>query len=558
MFPGMDNRKRLIILSILITETAERVAYFGFRAVLVLYFSEALKFDDNQSVALFAVTTAVAYSSPLLGALLADGVWGRYRTIWNFGWMYAFGLCLLTVGAYSATRDDVNNNIDDDSNQEASLGFERSISFLGLLLVCTGTGGIKPCVSAFGADQITTTHEHHEQDATLQQQQQDEQLRLYFASFYFCINIGALLSFAIIPIIKQYFGYAIAFFIPTIFMIFALLIFASQRKYYVTTTSKSSSLLWNTFQSCIMILRRRIIMNDDYDAIEKSGDQHDDHLQRQSQQEQDTNDKRTYEDAAQILHLFPILLLFPMFWMLYDQQSSVWILQAKRMALHGLEPEELNVINPAEILLFIPLFDQIIYPWMQRRNIDISPIARMKYGMFLASLSFAISSVLERIIQTQPPSSVHIAWQIPQLTILTVAEIFVNVTGLEFAYAQAPENMQALILALYLCMQSIGDVFGAVLYSSVFTYLNMAVVLGICAALMLLNLVGFSIVSAGWTPYQRNDTSANSGGDSGDNAEIEMKLASSAVLQMGDNLGGNSGYHIDDGGDNTTTEHIIT
>ena len=74
-----------VIWCILLTETGERFAYYGFRAILVLYFTMELHYEENEAIALFAYTTALAYFSPLLGAFLADGQWGRYYTILIFG-----------------------------------------------------------------------------------------------------------------------------------------------------------------------------------------------------------------------------------------------------------------------------------------------------------------------------------------------------------------------------------------------------------------------------------------------------------------------------------------
>jgi POT family proton-dependent oligopeptide transporter len=89
-----------LVLSILITETAERVAYFGFRAVLVLYFTHGLHFSDATAVSLCAGTVALAYLSPLLVAMLADSSWDRFATIWRFGCIYILGLWLLTLASY--------------------------------------------------------------------------------------------------------------------------------------------------------------------------------------------------------------------------------------------------------------------------------------------------------------------------------------------------------------------------------------------------------------------------------------------------------------------------
>jgi dipeptide/tripeptide permease len=125
----------------------------------------------------------------------------------------------------------------------------------------------------------------------------------------------------------------------------------------------------------------------------------------------------------------------------------------------------------------------------------------MEYGMFLAAVSFAISALVEQMIQDQDPMSVSVAWQVPQITVLTMAEILLNVTGLEFAYSHAPANMQAFILSLYLFMTAIGNGLGALLYGSIFAHLSSTTAMLICAIAMLLNMACFAAVARTWKPY---------------------------------------------------------
>jgi dipeptide/tripeptide permease len=580
-----------VVWCILITETAERVAYFGFRALLVLWFTDGLGYSENAAIALCSGTQAIAYFSPLVGALLADGMWGRFRTILRFGGIYAVGLVLLTLSAYysnpynsvTETRTvsdafdddhDYGNHEkedDEDTQDTNNLGMEKLLTFIGLLLTCTGTGGIKPCVSAFGANQVVMDENEQEQPAskkglvlkahtsgsedepivsfqdengnenendkeddtttvtTIITPTREERLREFFNAFYFCINVGAVGSFAIIPVVRAKFGFGPAFLIPTVFMVFALILFWSQNHRYKNKENRSSenngeeSTLWKTFRVCGVILRERFDKNKHVKAImNKLGkqapqghrlvpttsedvedscfDDNDTPKERGRQQEQEME---IYQDAAQALHVLPILFMFPIFWMLYEQQGSVWTLQATRMDLHGLQPEQLSVLNPIEIMIFIPLFDRILYPWFDSHGFNIQPLRRMQYGMFLASISFLVSGVLENYIQGQPLESVHVAWQIIQITLLAMAEILLNVTGLEFAYAQAPPNTQASILALYLLMTALGNGLGAVLYAGVFSHCNLATAMILCALAMLVNLGLFSIVAGRWKPYRR-------------------------------------------------------
>lgn len=381
-----------VILSILVTETAERVAYFGFRAVLVLYFTNGLKFSESTSVSLFASVSGLAYLSPLVGALLADSSWGRYQTILRFGTLYSIGMCLITLGAHQL---------------EKNLLVARSLSFVGLIFVCLGTGGIKPCVSAFGADQVvlsdihtiqefseTTTsnkaysdtvsenlsdHFLEDNDSEIQEKTaptletstpshhaKDDHVREFFNSFYFCINVGALLSFALIPIVRAKFGFGAAFLIPSIFMISALGIFLSQRKAYKHRRRDSSQpSLSTTLYLCLKILFSRTSGSYSQIDISSTGgndrevsadgnhrhhadeDEHPEIMRIQQggtpEIQVDTDNYPVRQDAEKVLHLMPLMLFFPVFWTLYDQQGSVWTLQATRLNLYGLEPEQLQV-----------------------------------------------------------------------------------------------------------------------------------------------------------------------------------------------------------------------
>ena len=86
----------------------------------------------------------------------------------------------------------------------------------GLLIIAIGTGGIKPCVSAFGGDQFVRP-------------QQDKQLEGFFAVFYFSVNAGSLISTAVTPILRaevSCFGdstcYPLAFGVPAVLMLISI------------------------------------------------------------------------------------------------------------------------------------------------------------------------------------------------------------------------------------------------------------------------------------------------------------------------------------------------
>ena len=382
-----------VILSILITETAERFAYFGFRAVLVLYLHNGLQFSESTSVSLFAAVSGLAYFSPLVGALFADSSWGRYLTILRFGAVYSIGLCLVTFAAYEASSLSCLSAVDGDGDGDGKecidingegvddmeiLEVARLLSFFGLVLICLGTGGIKPCVSAFGADQVvlvdnTLKYSHvGNEDITESSSdgQEADRIREFFNSFYFCINVGALLSFAIIPIIRANYGFGAAFFIPTICMIAAIGVFLSQRKAYKHRKRNSSQpSLFGILKMCSTIVLTESWYCKYFTSTDTTTTSSSSRMTVTTASEETSNDieeknpgttditkiddiienneenhiHKERQDAEQILHIMPLMLFFPIFWMLYDQQGSVWTLQATRLNRHGLEPEQSGV-----------------------------------------------------------------------------------------------------------------------------------------------------------------------------------------------------------------------
>lgn len=91
----------------------------------------------------------------------------------------------------------------------------RELTYLGLMLIAIGTGGIKPCVSSFGGEQFTLP-------------QQARQLAAFFSVFYFSINAGSLISTYLTPELRtiQCLGmdtcYPLSFGVPAILMIVAI------------------------------------------------------------------------------------------------------------------------------------------------------------------------------------------------------------------------------------------------------------------------------------------------------------------------------------------------
>jgi POT family proton-dependent oligopeptide transporter len=176
-------------------EAAERFSYYGMTSILALYMARNLGLPEHRAIAGFQVFTAAVYLMPLVGALLADWFWGRYRTILWLSFGYVAGHATLAVW-------------------ESGTGLA-----VGLGLIAIGAGGIKPCASAFAGDQIPAG-----KDALLS--------RLYDL-YYWMINLGSTVGTLVIPLLLDRVSPRVAFGVPGIAMAAALAVFWVGRGRYV-------------------------------------------------------------------------------------------------------------------------------------------------------------------------------------------------------------------------------------------------------------------------------------------------------------------------------------
>ncbi|XP_062983475.1 solute carrier family 15 member 1-like [Elgaria multicarinata webbii] len=118
------------------------------RAVLVLYFKFFLSWDDNLATAIYHTFVALCYLTPILGALVADSWLGKFKTIVYLSIVYTVGQAVLSIGSINDLMDGNRDGSPDD------IRIPIALSMVGLILIAFGTGGIKPCVAAFGGDQF--------------------------------------------------------------------------------------------------------------------------------------------------------------------------------------------------------------------------------------------------------------------------------------------------------------------------------------------------------------------------------------------------------------------
>ncbi|KAK3921418.1 Peptide transporter family 1 [Frankliniella fusca] len=349
-------------------EFCERFSYYGMRTILSLFMIKALKLDEENATIIYHMFVMFCYFFPVFGAILADSFLGKFKTIAYLSVVYAIGN--FVVATASAT----------------DLGLpSREMTYIGLLLIAVGTGGIKPCVSAFGGDQFVVP-------------QQARQLASFFSVFYFSINAGSLISTWLTPELRtiacmgQATCFPLAFGVPAILMLVSLVIFIIGKPGYKIFKPQGNVLV--DVSKCIgNAVTNRI----------KSADVKSHWLDHADER----FSERLRSDIRAMLRVLLLFVPLPIFWALYDQQGSRWTFQANnmngRIGSWTVKPDQMQVVNPLLILLLLPLFEGVVYPALNRARLLTRPLQKMATGGVLAAVAFIISAVLEIQLQAHYP-----------------------------------------------------------------------------------------------------------------------------------------------------------
>jgi len=180
----------------------------------------------------------------------------------------------------------------------------------------------------------------------------------------------------------------------------------------------------------------------------------------------------------------PILMVFApvtIFWALFDQTTSTWVMQGDRMipfpvlGSFQVGAEQMQSMNPAFVMLLVPL-TLFLYPRIEKWfGIRVSPLRRLGTGMFLAGLSYLVVGFIQT--QIDAGGRLSVLWQTLPYLILTTAEVLISTTGLEFAFTQAAAEMKSTIMSFWLLTVAVGN-----LYVPLITKLRGAVIAGTAAA----------------------------------------------------------------------------
>jgi len=456
---------------IIANEGCERFSFYGMRNILtpflisslLLFLPEAQRAGAAKDV--FHTFVIGVYFFPLLGGWLADRYFGKYNTVFWLSLVYCAGHACL-----AAFEDSVQ-------------GF-----YFGLFLIALGSGGIKPLVSSFVGDQFDHTNK--------------DRAKVVFDAFYWIINFGSFFASLLMPVFLRDYGASVAFGIPGILMFIATIVFWSGRKKYVHVppapadphsfmrvarsallarrpgsgrpglavallgaAGAVASLAMSPAWGFVIAACTALVLLLAFGGIG---------VAMQLERARGLHPDEAVDGVRGVLRVLIVFALVTPFWSLFDQKASTWIVQANSMlrpTLHlfgsefRFEPAQMQALNPLLVMLLIPFNNLAVFPLLRKLGWEPTALRRMTAGIGFSALSWVAIGTIQLVMDGGTPLSM--AWQILPYALLTMGEVLVSATGLEFAYSQAPRSMKGAIMAFWWLTVTVGSLWVLIVNASV-------------------------------------------------------------------------------------------
>ncbi|KAM3122379.1 hypothetical protein CJJ07_004589 [Candidozyma auris] len=455
-----------------IVELAERFSYYGLSTPFQNYMQYTktdhprgvLGLNQSGATALSYFWQFWCYVTPIFGAWVADTYLGKYNTISIFCVLYIIGILILFVTSLPSM------------SQNTSLGgFITAVIVIGI-----GTGGVKSNVSPLIADQVPKEKPSIKVLKSGERVIEDPNLTIQnvFMFFYLMINIGSLSVIATTELESRVDFWA-AYLLPLCFFVIALLaLFLGKNVYHKVPVG--DKVIAKSFKCSFLALTKL-----NYDAARPS---------LNPDKEFPWTDKFV-DEVQRALYACKVFLIYPIYWLVYGQMTNNFVSSAGQMELHGLPNDILQAIDSITIIIFIPICESIVYPFI-RRFTPFRAITKIFWGFMFGAAAMVYAAVLQHFIYKAGPcydspndcpgfknipNHIHVALQTPAYFLIAISEILASITGLEYAYTKAPVSMKSFIMSIFLVQNAFGSALGIALSpvskdpKMVWTYTGLAV-----------------------------------------------------------------------------------
>ncbi|XP_010256764.1 PREDICTED: protein NRT1/ PTR FAMILY 5.6 [Nelumbo nucifera] len=487
-------RASLFIIAI---EFSERLSYFGIATNLITYLTKVIHQDLKTAAKNVNYWSGVTTMMPLMGGFLADSYWGRFSTVLVSSFIYFLGLSLKTMSELIPSLKPCKTEA---CSNPAKL--HVVVFFLSIYLISIGTGGHKPSLESFGADQFDDDHS-----------EERRKKMSYFNWWNSALCGGLMLGVTLIVYVQDNVSWGTADIILTVVMALTIVIFYIGRPFYRYRVPKGSPLT-PMLQVFVAALSKRnhpypsnpaqlyeipkseknqgrlLCHTDklrflDKAAILEDGDQSNKPVDKQQSPWRLATVTKV-EEMKLVVNMIPIWLTCLTFGMGVAQASTFFIKQGSSMNRkigHGFEipPASIYTVAAIGMITSVTIYDKILVPVLRRvtgneRGIKI--LQRIGIGMVFSVVSMVAAALVERkrlqVVRKEIVEegriggiSMSVFWLTPQFIIIGIGDGFTLVGLQEYFYDQVPDSMRSLGIAFYLGVIGVGNFLSSLLITAV-------------------------------------------------------------------------------------------
>lgn len=401
------------VFFILMVELLERFSFYGYYYTLTLYLTGAYNenwnagFASVKAASYVSMSTMVAYTTPFVGAFLADAMWGEHKSI-------LFGLlCFYVPGVFLMTLTTIPGFFGD----EFASGL---LSVAVLFLWPMGTGIVKSMVNVFGAKQF-----HPLLQSSL--------IESYYVMFYMCINTGGLAGIILIPIIAQH-NLTVAYCVPLLLLFTGAAIFTIGTPRYVRAPPRGEVFDFGK-------KRRKVSGGNSSTSIPLS------------------------TIFRICLLIVPFSVGYNQMPTTFIVQGTVM-----SNAFGVIDVASMNSLDCLSVLCFGYITANYIYPALNSRGIKLPTTHKFAIGSCLGSCAICWALFVDYLIHrsyAETGEKICVLWQAPSYILIGWGEIFAISAAYEVAFTASSPDKKVLASATNIfCVGGLPNVFCIFLYHS--------------------------------------------------------------------------------------------
>jgi POT family proton-dependent oligopeptide transporter len=431
MSAGISAKQPKGLYLLFFTELWERFGFYTLQAIIVLYMTHALLYDDAQAYLLYGTFSSMLYLTPAFGGYLADRFIGFQRSI-------LIGSVLLIIGYLFTALS------------------QTQMFFLGLSAIIVGNGFFKPNVSSLVGELYTADDPRRDGGFTI---------------FYMGINIGSLIPPLITGALVAKFGWHMGFIFAAGGITIALVNFLGGRKrlgsiggipeksplkqtpacagmfYFLLTlgiviVTALFYLIFYVPKEAVFILigiSFWIILAIVYFLL-----------------------RERPEEQRKMFACLILILISIGFWAFYNQTFTSLMLFADRnmipkMLGFKIDPEFIQFFNPLFIVILSPILSWL---WIYLDKRHLNPSTPMKFSLGILFMAFGFLFLGGAVAVFSKGGFTSPWWLGGSYLLQTVGELLLSPIGLAMITRLSPKHLVGMMMGVWFLTQSAGFAIG--------------------------------------------------------------------------------------------------